>query len=92
MPIYLVTGQDFSKNIVFKRVVYAKNKSDIVPMALYEENKERSFENRLIRSKLYYSIKTLICFVPELDDPKLIVESDHGEDIKEKQEQEPDIQ
>ena len=92
MPIYLVTGQDFSKNIVFKRVVYAKNKSDIVPMALYEENKERSFENRLIRSKLYYSIKTLICFVPELDDPKLVIESDHSSDIKVKQEQEPDIQ
>lgn len=90
MPVYLVTGQDFSKNIVFKRVVYARNKSDIVPMALYEENKERSFENRLIRSKLYYSIKTLICFVPELDDPKLVVESDHGNDIK--VEQEPDIQ
>ncbi len=41
-------------------------------MALHEENKERSFENRLLRPKLYYSIKTLIFFVPELDDPRLI--------------------
>jgi hypothetical protein len=90
MPIYLVTGQDFSKNIVFKRVVYARNKSDIVPMALYEENKERSFQNRLIRSKLYYSIKTLICFVPELDDPRIVVEMDTSAEIK--VEQEPDVQ
>jgi len=92
LPVYLVTGQDFSKNIVFKRVVYARNKADIVPMALYEENKERSFENRLIRSKLYYSIKTLICFVPELDDPRIVAETDHGSDIKVEQEQEPDVQ
>lgn len=90
MPIYLVTGQDFSKNIVFKRVVYARNKSDIVPMALYEENKDRSFENRLIRSKMYYSIKTLICFVPELDNPRLVI--DHGNDIKVEPEQGPDTQ
>ncbi len=43
-------------------------------MALHKENKERSFENQLLRSKLYYSIKTLICFVPELDDPRLIID------------------
>jgi len=92
MPVYLVISQDFSKNIVFKRIVYAKNKADIVPTALYEENKERSFENRLLRSKLYYSIRTLICFVPELDDPRLVAESYPSTDIKVEPEQEPDIQ
>ncbi len=41
---------------------------------------------------MYYSVQTLICFVPELDDPRIVAETDHGEDIKVKQEQEPDIQ
>lgn len=88
MPVYLVTGQDFSKNLVFKRVIYSKDKTDIIPKALHEENKERSFENRLLRSKLYYTVETLICFVPQLDDPRLVSESDHGNEVKVEKEQE----
>ena len=72
MPVFVVTARDFEGNPVFVRVVYAKDRNDSVGKALHEENKERSYDNKLLRSKLYYSIKTLVESVPEMGDPDIV--------------------
>jgi hypothetical protein len=89
MPVYLVMGRDFQNNPVFKRVVYAKNRNDSVGIALHEENKERSFENRLLRSKMYYSIRTLVDFVLELDSTEFEPKPEEPEEPGTQKELEP---
>lgn len=67
MPVFLINARDFNEQPVFTRVIYAKNRTDSVAAAIHEENKGRSFENQLQRSKMFYSIRTLIENVSELD-------------------------
>lgn len=64
MPVFLINARDFNEQPVFTRVIYAKNRNDSVAAAIHEENRSRSFENQLLRSKLYYSIRTLIENIP----------------------------
>ena len=70
MPVYLVVARDFSGNEVFRRIAYAKDKEEVIGVALHEENKLRSYKDRLLRSKQYYSIRELAKDVPGMDVPE----------------------
>jgi hypothetical protein len=70
MPVYLVVARDFAGNEVFKRVAYAKDKEEVIGVALHEENKQRTYKDRLLRSRQYYSIRELLKDVPGMDVPE----------------------
>jgi hypothetical protein len=79
MPVFVIVAHDYAEHFVFARVVHARDRNTAIGRALFDENHERSFERQLQRSKLYYSIRTVEEYTPELDDlTSAVAEGNNG--------------
>lgn len=68
MPIYLVRAFDSEKMQVFVRPVYVKDREELFDKAIFEENKDRPYKDRLFKSNLSFLTRLLVEKVPELGD------------------------
>jgi hypothetical protein len=68
VPIYLVRAFDSEEMQVFVRQVYVKKREELLDKAIYDENKDRPYEDRLCKSHLHFSTRLLVEKVPELGD------------------------
>jgi hypothetical protein len=78
MPIFVIVAHDYAEKFVFARVVHAKDRNLAIGRAIFDANRDRPFERQLQRSKLYYSIRTVEEYTPELDEVSSMIESNHN--------------
>lgn len=57
--LYTVIGKNLEDFVVFKQIVVAENINEAAKRAMFKANKERSYYNRLKRTDLRFSIKTI---------------------------------